>query len=155
MLVVSRLIALVVAISVWLFVRLSPVGADAIAVRRFNRASFALCIVVCLAIFGWAYESRVRSIFEAPPDHASLFSLRVGKPVGSLYLDQPRTSERKTRLRHDSEKGLGVFIPWRPRCRRFAHFQEIWYTLPTEGGTIFFRVNSSLRRSRCRIVSAE
>ncbi len=57
MLVVSPLIALVMAISVWLFVRLSPVGADAIAVRRFNRASFALCIVGCLAIFGWAYAS--------------------------------------------------------------------------------------------------
>ena len=44
---------------------------------------------------------------------------------------------------------------WWLRRGRFAHFQEIWYTLPTEGGAIFFRVNSSLRRSRYRIVSAE
>jgi hypothetical protein len=32
---------------------------------------------------------------------------------------------------------------------------EIWYTLPTEGGTISFRENSSLSRSRYRRVSAE
>ena len=63
--------------------------------------------------------------------------------------------ERKTRLRHGSAKRIGSLYPLAVRRRRLAHFQEIWYTLPTEGGTIFFRVNSSLRRSRCRIVSAE
>ena len=75
----------------------------------------------------------------------------------SEFLFGPAASnpERKTRLRYGSEKGLCVFIPWRLRRGRLAHFQEIWYTLPTGGGTIFFRVNSSLRRSRCRIVSAE
>jgi len=57
MIVIFPLVALVVAISVWLFVRLSPVGPDAIAVRRFNRASFALCALVGVVIFTWAYAS--------------------------------------------------------------------------------------------------
>lgn len=57
MLVAFPLIALVIAVSVWVFVRFSPAGADAKAVRRFNRASAALCIAVCVAIFGWAYAS--------------------------------------------------------------------------------------------------
>ncbi len=40
-------------------------------------------------------KRRVRSIVEAPSHHASLFPLQVGKPVASLYLHQPRTSQSK------------------------------------------------------------
>jgi len=116
-------------------------------------------IVVKTALENWKHVSQISAATRIPPLTDFIYHMMkmcgAGKWVGSLYLDQPRTPERKTRLRYGPEKGPGVFIPWRLRCRRFAHFQEIWYTLPTEGGTIFFRVNSSLRRSRCRIVSAE
>ena len=84
-----------------------------------------------------------------------IFLSFVRKNFFSRIMNKEERKRDKSKIigKERSENGFGSGEQL--RRRRLAHFQEIWYTFPTEGGTIFFRANSSLSCSRYRIVSDE